>query len=57
VRELEHAIERAVILAPDRTISPHELPPEILEPPTESVRTADTLDLEQHERTLIRRAR
>jgi DNA-binding NtrC family response regulator/predicted hydrocarbon binding protein len=56
VRELEHAIERAVILAPDRTISPHELPPELLEPQAEGVSTDDTLDLELHERTLIRRA-
>jgi len=56
VRELEHAIERAVILAPDRTISRHELPPELFEPQAEGVGTDDTLDLELQERTLIRRA-
>ena len=56
VRELAHAIERAVILAPDRTISSQELPPEILAPQGEGDSSDDTLDLELHERTLIRRA-
>ena len=56
MRELEHAIERAVILAPDRTITQHELPPEILEPAAETASIDDTLDLELHERALIQRA-
>jgi transcriptional regulator with PAS, ATPase and Fis domain len=54
VRELEHAIERAVILAPDRVISVQELPPEILE--AQAPHPDESLDLELHERTLIRRA-
>jgi len=54
VRELEHAIERAVILAPDHVISVQELPPEILEP--QAPHPDESLDLELHERTLIRRA-
>jgi DNA-binding NtrC family response regulator/predicted hydrocarbon binding protein len=54
VRELEHAIERAVILAPDAVISVQELPPEVLEP--DQPRLDESLDLELHERTLIRRA-
>ena len=56
VRELEHAIERAVILAPGRTISSQELPPEVFEAEAESIGPDDTLNLELHERTLIRRA-
>jgi DNA-binding NtrC family response regulator len=55
VRELEHAIERAVILARGSRIGPRELPPEVtdrtIQPPL-----GDTLNLQAHERELIRRA-
>lgn len=34
VRELENVMERAVILCPDREITPEDLPPEVLRPAT-----------------------
>ena len=55
VRELEHAIERAVILARGTTISVRELPPEIMEARRPAA-GADSLDLKENERHLIRQA-
>jgi DNA-binding NtrC family response regulator len=55
VRELEHAIQRAVILAQGPTVTVRELPPEVRSK-TSDVGAEDTLDLEEHERRLIRRA-
>jgi len=54
-RELEHAIERGVILAHGPSIKIRELPPEISQK-TRQVSTGDTLDLQVHERDLIERA-
>jgi transcriptional regulator with PAS, ATPase and Fis domain len=54
-RELEHAIERAVILAARGRITVRELPPEITRRTPMFVR-GDTLDLRAQERTLIERA-
>jgi DNA-binding NtrC family response regulator len=55
VRELEHAIQRAVILAQGPTITVRELPPEIRSK-TPDAATEDSLDLDEHERRVIRRA-
>jgi DNA-binding NtrC family response regulator len=55
VRELEHAIERAVILARATTITVRELPAEIARGRS-SLRSSETLDLEENERRLIRLA-
>jgi transcriptional regulator of acetoin/glycerol metabolism len=55
VRELEHAIERAVILANGTSIRVRDLPPEV----TARSRPRagdDTLDLRQQERAAIERA-
>jgi transcriptional regulator with PAS, ATPase and Fis domain len=55
VRELENAIQRAAILAQGPTVTVRELPPEVrsktLDPATE-----DSLDLDEHEGRVIRRA-
>jgi DNA-binding NtrC family response regulator len=55
VRELEHAIQRAVILAQGPTITVRELPPEIRSK-TSDPAAEDSLDLDEHERRVIRRA-
>jgi DNA-binding NtrC family response regulator len=55
VRELEHAIQRAVILAHGPTISVRELPPELRGRPQDGL-TDGSLDIDQHERSLILRA-
>jgi transcriptional regulator of acetoin/glycerol metabolism len=55
VRELEHAIQRAVILAHGPTITVRELPPELRARKQDGV-TDGSLDLDQHERSLILRA-
>ena len=55
VRELEHAVERAVILARGSKVTLRELPPEITHDVGPLVR-GDSLNLEAHERALIRRA-
>jgi len=55
VRELEHAVERAVILANTPSIRTRDLPPEITQKPR-SRPEADTLDLQEQERTSIARA-
>jgi DNA-binding NtrC family response regulator len=55
VRELEHAVERAVILANGPSIRVRELPPEV----TQKSRARpgdDTLDLQEQERVMIERA-
>ena len=55
VRQLEHAVERAVILANGPTIRVRELPPEV----TQKSRIPsgdDTLDLQEQERVMIERA-
>jgi two-component system response regulator HydG len=54
VRELEHAIERAVIVARGETIRPRELPPEISQEPLQRA-LEDSLDLREHERVLLER--
>jgi two-component system response regulator AtoC len=55
VRELEHAIERAVILANTPSIRLKDLPPEIVH--GERIASGDdTLDLEAQERASIERA-
>jgi transcriptional regulator with PAS, ATPase and Fis domain len=55
VRELEHAIERAVIVARGDTIKPRDLPPEISQKARQRV-PDDSLDLHEHERAMIGRA-
>ena len=55
VRELEHAIERGVILARGTTVNVRDLPPEIVQGRT-GIRAAETLELKEHERRLIRQA-
>jgi DNA-binding NtrC family response regulator len=55
VRELEHAIQRAVILAQGPSVTVRELPPEVRSRTLDSA-TEDTLDLDEHERRVIRRA-
>ena len=55
VRELEHAIERAVILANTTSIRLCDLPPEITQKTRPRVRE-DTLDLQEQERASIERA-
>jgi DNA-binding NtrC family response regulator len=55
VRELENAVQRAVILAHGQTVTVRELPPELRSAPADSL-PADSLDIEQHERSLIERA-
>ena len=55
MRELEHAIERAVILADGASIRVRDLPPEV----TQNVAQRpgdDTLDLQEQERGAIERA-
>ena len=55
VRELEHAVERAVILANNPNIRVRDLPPEITQ--KSRVRAGDdTLDLREQERVMIERA-
>ncbi len=54
VRELEHAIERAVILARGDSIRVRELPLEVQK--NQQARLDDTLNLHDHERALIERA-
>lgn len=55
VRELENTVQRAVILAHGQTVTVRELPPELRSAPAGSL-PADSLDIEQHERSLIERA-
>jgi DNA-binding NtrC family response regulator len=55
VRELEHAIERAVILARGTTITIRELPPELSDSRERSSR-GETLDLKEQEQRLIGKA-
>jgi transcriptional regulator with PAS, ATPase and Fis domain len=55
VRELEHAIQRAMILAHGSSITVRELPPEVRSG-TPDHSSADSLDLEENERTAIKRA-
>jgi len=55
VRELENTIQRAVILAHGATVTARELPPELRARPGEGP-SEDTLDLDQHERSVIQRA-
>lgn len=52
VRQLENAIERAVILAQDTTVTREELPQELFEGNTRML-PDDNLELEAHERRLI----
>jgi len=55
VRQLEHAVERAVILANGPTIRVRELPPEVTQ--KSRIRSGDdTLDLQEQERVMIERA-
>ena len=54
-RELEHAIERAVIVARDATIRVRELPPEISQK-TRLLTTEYSLDLQAQEQLVIGRA-
>ncbi len=62
VRELENVIERAVLLAPGRWITPAELPPHLLQPATHSLpwTTAESLSIKRAaktmEKTLIEQA-
>jgi DNA-binding NtrC family response regulator len=55
VRELEHAIQRAVILAQGPSVTVRELPPELRARPQDTS-PGDSLDLDQHERSVIERA-
>lgn len=55
VRELEHAIERAVIVSAGSSIKVRELPPEVSQR-TRSRQSDDSLDLKSQERALIERA-
>ncbi len=55
VRELENTVQRAVILAHGTTVTVRELPPELRSGPTDSL-PADSLDLDQHERSVIQKA-
>jgi DNA-binding NtrC family response regulator len=55
VRELEHAIERAVILAHGPTVTVRELPPEVSQRRKHGA-SGDPLDLRAQERELIERA-
>jgi len=55
VRKLEHAIERAVILARGRVIGVRDLPPEVREQPPADV-SRGQLDLKGNEPALIREA-
>jgi DNA-binding NtrC family response regulator len=55
VRELEHAIERAVILANAANVRLRDLPPEVTQK-SRRLGGADTLDLQEQERTSIERA-
>jgi DNA-binding NtrC family response regulator len=54
VRELEHAMERGVILASGKRIVPQDLPPEVRSRSRQ--RASPTFDLEQQERVLIQQA-
>ena len=54
-RELEHAIERAVILARARVIGVRDLPPEVREQPADVI-SRGPLDLKGNEPALIREA-
>jgi DNA-binding NtrC family response regulator len=55
VRELQHAVERAVILTNASTIKVRDLPPEVTQS-TRGRQRGGTLDLHQNERLLIERA-
>jgi len=55
VRELEHAIERAVILAHGTRVTLRDLPPEVARRKPRGT-TGDPLNLQSQERELIRRA-
>jgi len=55
VRELENTVQRAVILAHGQTVGVRELPPELRAAPAGSP-PEGSLDIEQHERSLIERA-
>src|SRR4051812_24196354 len=53
---VEHAVERAVILADDTVLQPAHLPPELASV-SDSVTTPDNdLNVREHERTLIQQA-
>jgi DNA-binding NtrC family response regulator len=57
VRELEHAIERAVIVARGASVKVRELPPEVSQKAQTRLRpTDDSLDLQAQERAMIERA-
>lgn len=47
VRELEHAVERAIILSSDEEIRPEDLPPEVREAAGENHRTRPLCDVEK----------
>ena len=55
VRQLEHAVERAVILANNPNIRVRDLPPEITQK-SRGRTSDDTLDLQEQERVMIERA-
>ena len=55
MRELQHAIERAVILANAASIRLRDLPPEVTQKSRRRA-GADSLDLREQERTSIERA-
>ena len=55
VRELENVIQRGVILAQGRSVTVRELPPEVRSRIVDGS-VDDSLDLEEHERRMIRRA-
>jgi DNA-binding NtrC family response regulator len=52
VRQLEHAIERAVIVARGDTIRPRDLPPEISQQKARQRVPDDSLDLHEQERAM-----
>lgn len=56
VRELQHTMERAVILADGDTLGPSDFAFSAGAPETESLQGTATLDLEEVERTVIRKA-
>jgi DNA-binding NtrC family response regulator len=55
IRELEHAVERAVILTNGASLRVRDLPPEITQKAKRRV-ADDTLDLQEQERIMIERA-
>ncbi|HOC19520.1 MAG TPA: sigma 54-interacting transcriptional regulator [Vicinamibacterales bacterium] len=55
IRELEHAVERAVILANGPAIRPRDLPPEVIDK-RRPRRQDETLDIREREKAAIERA-